>query len=506
MISSVSKFIENRLLAHIIEDVRERVSDTQRHIYTIRADVYVRILTNQLITGVNEYNAKYPNNILPLDKMMLRKSAQNAANYLITKEQVYKVASLGAMFGNKVKKFHVRESNAGIHKNVHIDLRVGNFNLKQKKIVAGKETDSGYVLNAMMHNLLEKGHAYARQDLNLDARRNDSLIQGQGRVDFKSPKGSILRAHGSTIGGAKTTIAKLAMAEGFDTAMQAWLSQKAADPGFDKKYYDFVDKTVKNIKKELDAKYKITDFQDMDFSKLKRDIVIEIEFGDNEHNKKMEDEDVGGISRLIQASAQKMVEELRNNAKVSPELFLNLKGSKSFKEKADELAPALIIKKVTEKIAPKNVKKKGNTKEAKRKSNNTQTKVDRGSKGTTRTKKARMPAEKKLVGAKTQQSPLALANIINQYLPQTLRSMMVAPRLVYRTGRFANSAEVTGVYQGSRGGYSADYTYMKNPYQTFEPGFKMGSTYRDPRSIISTAIRNIAQEQMGIKFGQVRRI
>lgn len=105
----------------------------------------------------------------------------------------------------------------------------------------------------------------------------------------------------------------------------------------------------------------------------------------------------------------------------------------------------------------------------------------------------------------TPNSPLALRNTINKFLPQTLKSMMVAPRLVYRTGRFANSARVENIYQGSRGGYSADYTYMKNPYQTFEPGFNMGSTFRDPRSIISTAIRSIALEQMGIKFGQVRR-
>jgi hypothetical protein len=105
----------------------------------------------------------------------------------------------------------------------------------------------------------------------------------------------------------------------------------------------------------------------------------------------------------------------------------------------------------------------------------------------------------------TRNSPIALKNIINKFLPQTLKSMMVSPRLVYRTGRFANSARVENIYQGSRGGYSADYTYMKNPYQTFEPGFNMGSTFRDPRSIISTAIRNIALEQMGIKFGQVRR-
>ena len=48
---------------------------------------------------------------------------------------------------------------------------------------------------------------------------------------------------------------------------------------------------------------------------------------------------------------------------------------------------------------------------------------------------------------------------------------MTAPALVYRTGRFAKSAEVTDVTVGPRGGTVIDYTYMKDPYQTFEPGF-----------------------------------
>lgn len=121
-----------------------------------------------------------------------------------------------------------------------------------------------------------------------------------------------------------------------------------------------------------------------------------------------------------------------------------------------------------------------------------------------KTKFRRLTRGKKTSSSST--SPMALANIINQYLPQTLKSMMVAPKLVYRTGRFANSAKVTNIMQGSRGGMSADYTYMKNPYQTFEPGFRMGSTYRDPRPLISGAIRQIAMEQMGIKFGNIRRI
>ena len=50
--------------------------------------------------------------------------------------------------------------------------------------------------------------------------------------------------------------------------------------------------------------------------------------------------------------------------------------------------------------------------------------------------------------------------------------------LNYRTGRFANSAEVTEVLMGPRGGLqSIDYTYRRNPYETFET-FGRGWTRR----------------------------
>ena len=50
-----------------------------------------------------------------------------------------------------------------------------------------------------------------------------------------------------------------------------------------------------------------------------------------------------------------------------------------------------------------------------------------------------------------------------------------------------------------------DYTYMRQPYETFEPGGKQGSTYRDPRKIIGASVREIAQSIVGDKFIRVRR-
>lgn len=64
--------------------------------------------------------------------------------------------------------------------------------------------------------------------------------------------------------------------------------------------------------------------------------------------------------------------------------------------------------------------------------------------------------------------------------------------LNYRTGRFAMSANVEGLTQSREGMINVFYTYMKYPYQTFEPGFKQGSPKtRDPKLLIGRSIREI---------------
>ena len=103
-------------------------------------------------------------------------------------------------------------------------------------------------------------------------------------------------------------------------------------------------------------------------------------------------------------------------------------------------------------------------------------------------------------------SGVALKELINAVLPEELLSKMHPPALRNRTGRFRTSAEVTNVLVGPRGGVNVDYTYMKDPYQTFEPGGAQGSTGRDPRRLIGGTIREIAGELMGKKFIKVRRI
>ena len=106
---------------------------------------------------------------------------------------------------------------------------------------------------------------------------------------------------------------------------------------------------------------------------------------------------------------------------------------------------------------------------------------------------------------KTVDSPIALRNLLNEMLPQMVASKMTQPALQFRTGRFANSARVENVNIGPRGGIDVDYTYMRNPYETFEPGNKQGSTQRDPRKIIGASIRELAMGILGRQPTTIRR-
>jgi hypothetical protein len=115
----------------------------------------------------------------------------------------------------------------------------------------------------------------------------------------------------------------------------------------------------------------------------------------------------------------------------------------------------------------------------------------------------RYKANKQAWGSKggASHSPIALTQLLNKALPDELKKNMtgVYPRsLEWRTGRFAQSAEVTSIVPFPNL-TQIQYTYMKDPYQVFED--KGG---RDPREIIGGTIRQLAQSIMGTRFGLVR--
>lgn len=94
--------------------------------------------------------------------------------------------------------------------------------------------------------------------------------------------------------------------------------------------------------------------------------------------------------------------------------------------------------------------------------------------------------------SKSTTSMVTLLGLLNQRLPQTVANNMGSPSLNNRTGRFASSVRVTDVVLTPQGFPSVGYTYQKSPYQTFEVGYKQGSTDLDPRKLIDKSIREIA--------------
>lgn len=160
--------------------------------------------------------------------------------------------------------------------------------------------------------------------------------------------------------------------------------------------------------------------------------------------------------------------------------LLNIKGSPSMR---DDLENAFV-----DFIDPKKKRKS-------RKSSTTKRVKTKGPSGV-KTKKPRGAKHKAPREAVSKNSiasqPLQLIGIINQQLPQVVAQNMREPALVNRTGRFASSVRAVDMVQTPQGFPSIGYTYMKNPYQTFEQGYAQGSTDADPRRLIDKSIREIA--------------
>ena len=104
-------------------------------------------------------------------------------------------------------------------------------------------------------------------------------------------------------------------------------------------------------------------------------------------------------------------------------------------------------------------------------------------------------------------NPIGLQQLLNKALPEEVaKNMGPYPRkLEYRTGRFAQSAQITQVVPMPNS-VEIRYDYMQNPYSVFEPesGSPLASPGRDPRKIIGGTIRELAQSIMGTKYGLVR--
>jgi hypothetical protein len=104
---------------------------------------------------------------------------------------------------------------------------------------------------------------------------------------------------------------------------------------------------------------------------------------------------------------------------------------------------------------------------------------------------------------KPQAKHKSLASIkskINSRLPAEVRRNMGKPALTNRTGRFSNSVELVNLREGPKS-LIGEYTYMHNPYRTFEnEGQRRWPAGYNPKPLITKSIRNLALQQVEAKF------
>lgn len=214
------------------------------------------------------------------------------------------------------------------------------------------------------------------------------------------------------------------------------------------------------------------------------------------------------MKRFIEHRGFFVQEIMRLNSMIdrttAEKLFSDSPGpTKRMEAAAIKLISAGLLDNVSDEII-KNKRKVGRPKAHKKRGRPTKSSARGASSSSVKTRKGRV-SKKTAKNNAPAPSSVGLKELINAALPQALLERMHPPALQNRTGRFRRSAEVTNVNIGPRGGTQIDYTYMKDPYQTFEPGGKMGSVNRDPRRLIGGTIREIAQEITGRKFITTRR-
>lgn len=91
----------------------------------------------------------------------------------------------------------------------------------------------------------------------------------------------------------------------------------------------------------------------------------------------------------------------------------------------------------------------------------------------------------------------SLIGILNKKLPEQVARNMGTPALVYRTGRFANSAKVVNVETTKEGYPSIVYDYQRTPYDVFDRTLgaaPWNTPARDPRALVDKSVREIVQE------------
>lgn len=122
-------------------------------------------------------------------------------------------------------------------------------------------------------------------------------------------------------------------------------------------------------------------------------------------------------------------------------------------------------------------------------------KVSKRIKGKTSTSKSSNQESLK-IEKQTQSNPISLIPLLNASLSPAVKSQMIKPSLVNRTGTFADSVKVVNITRTPQGFLLLDYDYDRRPYDIFDPvlgAAPWNTPARDPKKIINRALRVVAK-------------
>ena len=560
------KDVEKHLREAIKTSNRAFFNKYLEHEMTLTRNVIGQVLLSELVPGSEEWNSILQNTIAEyrekgyeeeqiypggtpwlFETGSLKTIAHQAIEETIIDKKLVEDALgigsggtvVGALngFNPEVKKVNKFQISVTLHK--------GEFG----KL---KQTDKGKYINVVADALL-KLYQNARSRA-MDIIEVETIRAGHGTISGKRKKpttdgefiknpppgrtsqtkfnksgrerGKLLRAHGRTkmqggqlvqAGETQTTVAVLSVVKEWRKFTKGKIKTKVQK----KKVLGMMGQVRKEITDALDVEFGIRNLtRDSTYGGIKSEQVIDIHVTDAKGNAVMASADKKEIEKFITAKAADIRDRLlKKYAHLEPDLSQ----SPTKRKRASALANTLLLERLLgikgtrpdfrlrvnkkllaqAKTLNKNTTQKG--KGVQKGGNKKKTTVTTAQAVTAGKVKRHVQGSRSVDEARTLASPITLRNLLNEVLPETVAKNMGSPALNFRTGRFANSARVENVAIGPRGGLHIDYTYMRDPYETFEPGGKQGSSQRDPRRLIVGSIRELAVGILGKQPTTLRR-
>ena len=413
-----------------------------------------------------------------------------------------------------------------------IDINLAKGVTKASKMTGGAKPVPYNLVNSCTKKLYKQARGAAFRQL---AFYCDEAGKRMKNPDGKTMRGASsevnpIKGHGEAMeafgskeirpksGKRQTTVAVLAMAKNFKNMKRVSVTGK-----YEKEILKQVSVVRSMITNNLDVKFDLKQYRNVSNTEFDEDLVVDLHATDSKGNSEFAKGkyDLSGIKKHIDSYVRNSVKPalMAGLTKKSKE-WVEMKGSTSKKDLIVRQQQKMLIEKllkikgtrpdfrlkVNKRLLKQATDAKVRGKKSKEKSiRGASSKTSKAYIAASRGVRARPKTGKSIEEAKTTQSPIALRNLLNEMLPQMVASKMTSPALQFRTGRFANSARVENVDVGPRGGIGIDYTYMRDPYETFEPGNKQGSVQRDPRKIIGASIRELAIGILGKQPTTIRR-